>query len=75
MKNRKTAVILAILLGWLGIHKFYLGNIQGGIIYILLACCCGISVILGFIDGITYLMDTEEKFQERISANKVFDFE
>ena len=53
MKNKTTAGILAILLGCLGIHKFYLGNNKGGIIY---------------------LMDTEEKFQERISANKVFDF-
>lgn len=74
MKNKTTAGILAILLGCLGIHKFYLGNNKGGIIYLLLGLCGGIGGILGIIDGIIYLMDTEEKFQERISANKVFDF-
>ena len=74
MKNKTTAGILAILLGCLGIHKFYLGNNKCGIIYLLLGLCCGIGGILGIIDGIIYLMDTEEKFQERISANKVFDF-
>lgn len=74
MKNKTTAGILAILLGGLGIHKFYLGNTKGGIIYIILELCCLIGSILGVIDGIIYLMDTEEKFQERIAANKVFDF-
>ena len=74
MKNKTTAGILAILLGALGIHKFYLGNNKGGVIYLLLGICCGIGGILGIIDGIVYLMDTEEKFQERIAANKIFDF-
>ena len=74
MKNKTTAGILAILLGGLGIHKFYLGNTKGGIIYIILELCCLIGSILGVIDGIIYLMDTEEKYQERIAANKVFDF-
>lgn len=74
MKDKTTAGILAILLGWLGVHKFYLGNTKGGILYIVLTLCCGIGGVLGLVDGIVYLMDTEEKFQERIAANKVFDF-
>jgi TM2 domain-containing membrane protein YozV len=74
MKNKMTAGLLAIFLGFLGVHKFYLGNNKGGLIYLLLGICCGIGGILGLIDGIVYLMDTEEKFQERISQNKVFDF-
>ncbi len=69
-----TAGLLAIFLGFLGVHKFYLGNNKGGLIYLLLGICCGIGGILGLIDGIVYLMDTDEKFQERISQNKVFDF-
>lgn len=74
MKNRTTAGILAILLGGFGIHKFYHGNSKGGIIYIVLSLCCGVGGILGIVDGIIYLMDTDEKYQERIAANKVFDF-
>ena len=74
MKNKMTAGLLAIFLGFLGVHKFYLGNNKGGLIYLLPGICCGIGGILGLIDGIVYLMDTDEKFQERISQNKVFDF-
>ncbi len=34
-KNPTTAVLLALFLGGLGAHKFYLGNTVAGIIYIL----------------------------------------
>ena len=62
MKDKTTAGILAILLGGLGIHHFYLGNMQMGIIYILLACV-GISPVLGLVDGILYLTKSDEEFQ------------
>jgi len=61
-KDRIVAGILAILLGGLGIHHFYLGNIGRGILYIFLGCI-GISPILGLIDGILYLVKSEEEFQ------------
>lgn len=61
-KDRITAGILAILLGGLGIHHFYLGNTGRGILYIVLGCI-GISPILGLIDGILYLVKSEEEFQ------------
>ena len=34
-KSPTTAVLLALFLGGLGAHKFYLGKIAAGIIYIL----------------------------------------
>ena len=34
-KNKVTAGILAILLGGIGIHKFYLGKVGWGLIYLL----------------------------------------
>jgi len=42
-KDKKTiAGILAILLGGIGVHYFYLGKTTAGLITILLTCCtCG----------------------------------
>lgn len=60
-KSKTTAGILAILLGGLGIHKFYLGKIGMGILYILF-CWTYIPAIVGVIEGIIYLTSTEEKF-------------
>src|SRR5688500_4448219 len=47
-KIKTTAGILAILLGGLGIHKFYLGKIGMGILYILF-CWTYIPAIVGLI--------------------------
>ena len=71
MKNKMVAGILGILFGSLRIHKFYMGNIMPGVVYILF-CWTGIPSILGLIEGIIYLMDTEEQFQARVAAKKFF---
>lgn len=59
-EKRVVAGILAILLGGLGVHKFYLGYTKEGIITILL--CCGFSGIIGLIEGIIYLTKSDEEF-------------
>ncbi|MEK3719888.1 TM2 domain-containing protein [Paenibacillus sp. FSL H8-0034] len=64
MKSKSTAGILAILLGSLGAHKFYLGKIGLGVVY-LLFCWTGIPGIIGLIEGILYLTKTEEEFQSK----------
>ena len=61
-KDKMVAGILAILLGSLGVHHFYLGNTTMGIIYIVLACV-GVSPILGLVDGIIYLTKPDDQFQ------------
>jgi len=60
-KNKFTAGILALFLGGLGIHKFYLGKNTSGLIR-LLFCWTFIPAILGFFDGIGLLMMSEQKF-------------
>ena len=59
-RSRIVASLLAIFLGGLGIHKFYLGN-WIGIIY-LLFCWTFIPAIVGFIEGIMYLMMSDKEF-------------
>lgn len=59
--DRTTAGIFALLLGGLGVHKFYLGQTTQGILY-LCFCWTFIPAIVGFIEGILYLMKTDEEF-------------
>ena len=56
-KSRIVAGVLAILLGAFGIHKFYIGKIGMGILY-LLFFWTGIPGIVGIIEGILYLATT-----------------
>ncbi|MHA1796139.1 MAG: NINE protein [Promethearchaeota archaeon] len=60
-KDRIVAALLAIFLGGFGVHKFYLGNITMGIIYLILSFT-GIPEIIGFIEGIIYLTKNDEEF-------------
>jgi len=61
-KSRSTTVALAMLLGGLGIHKFYLNQPVWGVVY-LLFCWTAIPTIIGFLEGFGYLFMSEERFQ------------
>ncbi|HJZ93540.1 MAG TPA: GYF domain-containing protein [Gemmataceae bacterium] len=77
--TKMAAGLLAIFLGWLGIHKFYLGYNGAGAIYItitavswiLMFISCGILFflpmipsIMALIEGIIYLTKTDRDFYE-----------
>ncbi len=82
--NKKMlAGILAIILGSLGIHKFILGYQKEGIILLVATLigyatsCIGIGIfilfatgIIGLIEGIIYLMKSDEEFFETYQVNK-----
>ena len=58
-KSRIAAGILGILVGGLGIHRFYLGYIGIGIIQIVVTILtCGAGSLWGFIEGILILCGT-----------------
>lgn len=63
-KSKVAAGILGILLGGFGIHKFYLGKWFQGLIY-LIFCWTYIPSIIGFIEGIVYLVSTDENFARK----------
>ncbi|NOL49698.1 TM2 domain-containing protein [Pelistega europaea] len=62
--RRKFAVVLAIFLGWLGAHRFYLGQYGKGIVYILIsAVFAPLSVLLSFIDAVRFLAMDDAEFR------------
>ena len=63
-KSKIAAGILGILLGAFGVHKFYLGKIGLGILY-LLFFWTGIPGIIGLIEGIIYLTMSDEDFRAK----------
>ena len=63
-KNKVAAGVLAILLGGLGIHKFYMGEIGLGILYFLFAWT-GIPAIIGLVEGIIYLTTSDEEWLKK----------
>ena len=63
-KNKIIAGIFGILLGDLGIHQFYLGNIGNGLL-MLLFCWTGIPGLIGFIEGIIILGMSHQEFARK----------
>lgn len=52
--NKVAYVLFAILLGSFGVHKFYVGKVGLGIVYIIF-CWTGIPALIGLIEGIIAL--------------------
>ena len=65
-KSKMTAALLAIFLGSFGLHKFYLGQVTWGLLYLFLFWS-SISMILGFIEGIYYLTMSDKDFAAKYS--------
>jgi TM2 domain-containing membrane protein YozV len=72
-EKKLIAGILAILLGALGIHKFYLGYQKEGIIMLAISIAgtvalCGLPLaafaisVIGLVEGILYLTKTDDEF-------------
>ena len=58
------AGLLAIFLGGLGVHKFYLNHPGWGLVY-LVFCWTGIPALFGLVEGVIYLFSSDETFQQR----------
>lgn len=78
-KERMVAGILAIVLGSLGIHKFYLGFTTPAIILLVVTIVGGIFTfgalsavagIIGLVEGVIYLTKTDEDFYQTYVVQK-----
>jgi TM2 domain-containing membrane protein YozV/ribosomal protein S27AE len=63
-KSRIAAALFAFFLGGFGGHKFYLGQIGLGILY-LIFCWTFIPAIISFIEFILFLTMSDEKFNQK----------
>jgi len=65
-KNKVTAGLLALFLGGLGIHRFYLGQWWG--IFYLLFCWTFIPSIVAFIEAIVFLVTDDATWNAKYGA-------
>ena len=69
-KSRGIAGLLAILMGWCGLHYFYLGKNSAGVLFLLIAILsCGIlatiTTIISIIQGVLFFTSTQEEFEQK----------
>ncbi len=78
-KDHVAAGLLAIFLGWLGVHKFYLGYNTAGFIMLAVSIIGGIFTIslatwvmwiIAIIEGIMYLTKSQSEFEQLYTVNK-----
>lgn len=67
-KSKVAAGIFAILLGNIGVHKFYVGEMTQGIIY-LVFCWTFVPGLLGVVEGIIYLTMSDADFERKMKYN------
>lgn len=70
MKNKYVAAFLALIFGWLGVHRFYLGQVGLGILYLILLST-GISFLLGLIDAVAFFTMDPERFDEKYNRRYI----
>lgn len=61
-KSKKTALLLCVFLGWIGIHYFYVGRIGMGILYLF---TFGLGSIGWIVDIIKIVMGS---FRDNVGA-------
>jgi len=68
--DQVAAGILAILLGGVGVHKFYQGNTRNGVLY-LCFFWTGIPAVLGLVEGILILIADEDEYQRKYADGSI----
>ncbi|MEH2128964.1 NINE protein [Nostoc sp.] len=64
MKTKSTAIILCFFGGWLGIHKFYLGENVAGILYLLFFWTC-IPSLIAFVEFFILVLMPDPEFNTK----------
>ena len=67
MKPRVIAILLALFLGGIGIHRFYMNRPGSGIIYVLF-CWTFIPAIVALVEALLLLLTTDDEFENKYRA-------
>ena len=62
--NRQTIGIVALVLGWLGVHHFMLGKTFKGLMYFFFSWTT-IPFFISLIEGISILLMSDTQFQQK----------
>ncbi len=68
MKDKSTAAILALFMGGIGLHKFYLGRIGAGVLYLIFSFTF-VPVLLGLIDFFVLALMDPDEFNRRYNSH------
>lgn len=68
--DKVVAGVLALLLGGLGAHKFYQGNIKYGVLY-LCFFWTAIPALVAFVEGILMLIADDDVYAEKYADGKI----
>ena len=68
MKNKTLAAFLAFFLGYIGVHKFYLGETFAGVLYLLFFWTM-IPGVIAFFEFIGLLVMSEQSFDAKYNYN------
>lgn len=69
--KRIVAGVLGLLLGALGVHKFYLGYTKEGLLQIALTIfTCGFGSVVATAEGIVYLVKSDAEFVQTYQVGR-----
>jgi len=68
MKSRTTTILLAFFLGGIGIHRFYLGQTNKGILY-LIFCWTLIPSLIALIDFFGFIFMSDNTFNQKYNLD------
>lgn len=68
--NQVAAGVLALLLGGLGVHKFYQGNVKLGVLYLCFSWTL-IPALLGLVEGILILVADEDEYERKFADGSI----
>jgi TM2 domain-containing membrane protein YozV len=70
MKDKNVAAILALVMGGIGVHKFYLGRIGAGVLYLIFSLTF-IPTLLGVIDFFVLALMDKDEFDRRFNGSNM----
>lgn len=68
MKNKTIASLLAFFLGGFGVHRFYLGQLRKGLMY-LFFCWTLIPFFIALIDVFGFIIMSKEQFNMKYNSH------
>lgn len=72
MRNKTAAGLFAIFLGWAGVHRFYLGQVGLGILYVFLTIISFgvVSSIISLIDAVVLFSMADQQFDQKYNPQE-----